>query len=146
MKIITGSILFFICFTTSVHAQDWVTDLTTAKQQAQNKGYNIVLVFAGSDWCAPCIKLEKEIWDTQEFQALAKNHFIMVKADFPRKKQNKLSKEQTESNNMLAERYNQSGNFPLVVLLNDQGKILGKTGYKKATPQSYFKHLTSFEN
>ena len=145
MKIVAAMILAgFLSFTT--YAQEWTTDFAVAQKQARATGHNIVLVFAGSDWCTPCIKLEREIWNTEDFQALAQDHFIMLKADFPRKKQNRLSKEQQEKNNKLAEAYNKNGNFPFVLVLNDQGQVLGKTGYKKTSPQAYFKHLTSFEN
>jgi len=106
---------------------------------------NIVLVFAGSDWCAPCIKLERQVWSSEQFQKLAKEHFIMLKADFPRKKQNKLSVQQQQKNDQLADRYNQQGNFPLVVVLNPQGQVLGKTGYKRLSPTAYFEHLKEFE-
>jgi thiol-disulfide isomerase/thioredoxin len=32
------------------------------------KSKPIVLVFSGSDWCAPCIKLDKSIWQSTEFK------------------------------------------------------------------------------
>ena len=50
-------------------------------------------------------------------QNYAKDHFVMLKADFPRKRANKLNSEQQEKNNKLAEIYNQKGYFPFVVVL-----------------------------
>ena len=70
----------------------------------------------------------------------------MVQADFPRKKQNALSAEQTEHNRMLAEKYNKSGYFPFVVVLNNEGEVLGETGYKKLSPKEYIDLLNSFED
>jgi RimJ/RimL family protein N-acetyltransferase len=55
-----------------------------------------------------------------------------------------LSNEQQEYNNSLAEEYNQEGYFPLVVVLNNQGDIIGKTGYKKFDPNKYIELLNSF--
>ena len=69
----------------------------------------------------------------------------MLKADFPRQKKNKLSKEQQKHNDLLAEKYNLEGYFPLVLILNAQGKVLGKTGYKKLSPEKYISLLNSFE-
>lgn len=43
-------------------AQNWQTNFEEAKVLAQKENKNIVLVFSGSDWCAPCMKLEKNIW------------------------------------------------------------------------------------
>ncbi len=145
MKLFAGLLTAALFFSNSLNAQKWHNDLVTAQEQAQIKGHNILLVFSGSDWCAPCIKLDKEVWSTEEFQELAEGHFVMLKADFPRKKQNKLSDTQQQKNNQLAEKYNQQGNFPLVVLLDQQGSVLGITGYKRVSPQEYFHHLTSFE-
>lgn len=130
--------------TYTVNAQEWQYNLSTAQKMAKEKNREIILVFSGSDWCAPCIKLEKEILESEEFKAFAKDNFVLLRADFPRRKQNKLSKEQQEKNNKLAEKYNTNGYFPFVVVLNYNGKVLGTTGYKKVTPKEYIKILTSF--
>ena len=82
-------------FSLNGFSQNWLTSFTNAKNEALQKNQNIVFAFQGSDWCALFIKLDKEIWSTKEFQDLAKNHFIMLKVDFPRKKANKLSEELT---------------------------------------------------
>ena len=129
---------------TSIHGQEWETNYESALKTASDKSMPIVLVFQGSDWCAPCIKLDKQIWSTTEFKTYAEGHYVMLQADFPRKKKNALPPEQQENNNMLAERYNQSGIFPLVAVLDNTGKLLGQTGYKKMTPAEYIEHINSF--
>ena len=138
--------IVFLLNTISISAQNWLENFEEAKQIATKDNQNIVLVFQGSDWCAPCIKLDKEIWSTQEFLNLAKDHFVMLKADFPRKKANKPSEALTTQNAKLAETYNNQGYFPLVVVLNQKGDVLGKMGYEKVTPTAYFKKLRAFEN
>jgi len=141
-------IVFFVALILSsagfLNAQAWQTDFEEAKKIAHQKELPIILVFQGSDWCAPCIKLEKEIWSTEEFQNYAQSHFVMLKADFPRKKKNKLNPAQQEKNDKLAELYNQKGYFPFVVVLDKNGKVLGETGYENKTPDAYIKLLTSF--
>ncbi|NCT17897.1 MAG: thioredoxin family protein [Flavobacteriaceae bacterium CG_4_8_14_3_um_filter_34_10] len=129
----------------SIQAQDWKTDFEEAKSIAAKNNQNIVLVFQGSDWCAPCIKLDREIWSTDAFKNFSKQHFVMLKADFPRRKANRLSEEQTKKNALLAEKYNPSGYFPFVVVLNKDGKVLGETGYKKISPETFIAQLQSFE-
>ncbi|WP_299440147.1 thioredoxin family protein [uncultured Aquimarina sp.] len=136
--------LSFFCFCTAL-SQDWNTDIEVAKSKATKQQQNIVLVFQGSDWCAPCIKLDKEIWSTETFKAYAKDHFVMLQADFPRRKKNRLPKEQQNHNNRLAEAYNKNGHFPLVVVLDKNGEVLGQTGYKKLSPSEYIVLLTSFK-
>ncbi len=43
-----------------VGAQNWLTDFEKAKEEAKLSNKSIVMVFSGSDWCAPCIKLDKD--------------------------------------------------------------------------------------
>lgn len=144
MKRIYILITLFLCSIQMMNAQEWVTDFGKAKEIATQQKKPIILVFQGSDWCAPCIKLEREVWQTDVFKDYAATHFVMLKADFPKRKKNVLSVKQTEQNNKLAEVYNKNGYFPLVVVLDKNGKILGETGYKKLSPQEYIKLLNSF--
>ena len=143
MKII---IALFIIFLGSgiIFAQDWQTDLAVAKEMSKAGDKPIILVFQGSDWCAPCIKLEKKIWSSEEFREYAYDHFVMLLADFPRKKQNRLPVEQKNKNEQLAETYNPNGYFPLVVVLDKDGRLLGQTGYKNISVKEYINLLESF--
>ena len=141
-KIIFVSLLLVTLFNAT--SQNWTTDLEEAKQIASQNKKQIVLVFQGSDWCAPCIKLERNIWSTEEFKAYANDNYVMLKADFPRKKKNALSETQQDKNNKLAEMYNKNGHFPLVVILDSTGKILGETGYIKTSPNNYITHINTF--
>lgn len=139
------SILLLLLTSLPIAAQEWQTDFDTAKEIASKENRPIVLVFQGSDWCAPCIKLDKQVFSTETFQLYAKDHFVMLKADFPKKKKNALPQEQQLKNNALAEKYNQRGIFPLVVVLNQDGNILGETGYIKADASTYILHLESLK-
>ena len=104
----------------------------------------IILVFQGSDWCAPCIKLDREIWSTEVFKKYATENYVMLQADFPRRKKNALPEPQTKANAALAEKYNKQGYFPFVVVLDSNGKVLGESSYKKTTPENYIKELNAF--
>ncbi len=137
------SILFFVAFFS--RAQKWETSFDIAKSRSNQEGKNIVLVFSGSDWCIPCMKLEKFIWETPDFVDYSRDHFVLLRADFPKKKANSLPKEQQEQNDKLAESYNRQGLFPLVVVLNKNGKVLGTTSFKNITPKEYIALLHSFE-
>ena len=131
-------ILFAFLFSATLSfSQNWISSLEEAKTEAASSNKNILLVFSGSDWCAPCIKLDRTIFQSDAFKAEAEQKWVLVKADFPKKKGNALSKEQTENNKKLAEKYNKEGNFPLVVLLNSSGKTIGMLGYKNVTPEAF---------
>lgn len=139
-------VLLTLLFSLPITAQSWETDLGTARQRAADEDKTIVLVFQGSDWCAPCMKLNEEIWKSDEFQHYAADHFVMLLADFPKRKKNELSPEQQQKNNALAEQYNQAGYFPYVVVLDKEGTVLGTTGYNKMSPMEYAELLSSFKH
>lgn len=136
-------LLFFISFLS--YSQNWNINFDEAKQQATKENKNILLVFSGSDWCAPCIKLDNVVWKSDIFKSEAEKFWVIYKADFPKKKANQLSQEQTESNNKLAEKYNRNGSFPLVILLDKTGKVIGMTGFKNISADEYIELIHSLE-
>lgn len=142
-KIIVLSLLFVATFG---YSQNWKTNLEEAKNQAANENKNILIVFSGSDWCAPCMKLEKIVWKSDAFKTEAEKKWVLVRADFPKKKGNQLSKDLTESNNLLAEKYNKGGSFPLVVLADKKGKVIGMTGFKNVSAEEYMKIINALGN
>jgi thioredoxin-related protein len=120
----------------------WQTNLTAAKQEAQQKHKVILLNFSGSDWCGPCIRLHKEIFESPAFTQFADTSLVLVNADFPRQKKNQLSKEVQHENDLLADKYNPQGAFPFTVLLDADGKVL-KTwdGLPKQKPEEFVNEL-----
>ncbi|MCF8217919.1 MAG: thioredoxin family protein [Bacteroidales bacterium] len=145
MKRLISICIFVLILIPNAFSQNWLTSFEKAKKEASNSGKSIILVFSGSDWCVPCIKLEKEIWESETFIQYADSNYVMLRADFPKRKKNQLPKKQQEHNEMLAEKYNNKGAFPLVVVLDAKGNVLGKTGYKNIDPGSYIELLNSFK-
>lgn len=133
--------ILFAFFSIASFSQNWQTNFKVAQETATTENKQILIVFQGSDWCAPCMKLEQEIWNTADFKSFAKENLVLVKADFPRRRKNKLSKEQQKHNDALAEQFNPNGFFPLVVVLSKNGKVLKKLGYESVTPKEYIKLL-----
>lgn len=127
------------------YSQNWKTNFDDVKLEALKDNKNILLVFSGSDWCAPCIKLDKIVWQSEEFKSESEKSWVIYKADFPKKKANQLSPELTESNNKLAEKYNKNGSFPLVILLDKTGKVLGMSGFKNISATDYIQLIHLLE-
>lgn len=138
-------VLLFLLISSVGFSQNWKTSFEEAKQEANKENKKILLVFSGSDWCAPCMKLEKNVWKSEAFKKVAEEKYVLIKADYPKKKANQLSAELTESNNKLAEKYNKEGNFPLVVMLDKNGKVQGMTGFKNISAEEYIKLLATLE-
>ena len=139
------AMLLVLLFAGQTQAQDWVLDMKTARKTASEENKNILLVFSGSDWCGPCIRLETEIWSSEAFMKYANENLVLLKADFPKKKANRLSAEQQGKNDQLAEKYNEQGAFPFVILMDQNGKILRRASYEKLTPEQYIANLESLK-
>ncbi len=139
----------FICFLllvsfSNIYSQQWYLDFHIAKKIASQQNRKIVMVFQGSDWCSTCRKLERNVWDSDEFKNYAREKFVLLKVDFPRKKINQLTTEQILKNKSLAAEYNVDRLFPKVLVLDKTGRILGVAGYEKLTPQEYVDMLSEF--
>ncbi|GAB2535704.1 thioredoxin family protein [Spirosoma aerophilum] len=105
-------------------APAWQLNFDQAKAEAAQSHKFILLNFSGSDWCGPCIKLKKTIFESADFGQYANDHLVLVRADFPRLSKNQLDARQTAHNEALAEKYNKQGKFPFTVLLDANGKVL----------------------
>lgn len=116
--------LLVAIFSSILLTTGWETDFSKAQQSAKSEHKLILLNFSGSDWCGPCIRMHKEIFEATNFTEYAEKSLVLVNADFPRLKKHELSREQQAKNDQLADKYNKDGIFPLTVLLNSDGKVL----------------------
>lgn len=117
---------------------NWNGDLNAALTRASSEKKFILLNFSGSDWCGPCIRMHREIFDTDAFRKLATEKLILVQADFPRQKKNQPTSEQIVRNEAMAEKYNPNGIFPLTLLIDANGKVLMSwEGFYKEGPASF---------
>jgi len=133
------AILMVLGFAATVFGADgWLTDFEAAKKLAAEKNLPILADFSGSDWCGWCIKLDKEVFSMDAFKAYAKDNVVLFLADFPsRKAQPAEVKKQNEA---LKRKYAIRG-FPTVLLLDEEGEILERTGYQAGGPENYVKHI-----
>ncbi|MEK8179930.1 thioredoxin family protein [Flavobacterium buctense] len=131
----------FLLISATSLAQNWTTNFEEAKATAEKEGKSILLVFSGSDWCATCIKLDKNVWQSEVFKAYAQDKLVLLRADFPKKKNNALPDELRTSNLALAEKYNKEGFFPLVVVLDKKGKVIAKKGYENQSADKFVAEL-----
>ncbi|MCF7708718.1 MAG: thioredoxin family protein [Verrucomicrobia bacterium] len=116
------------------------SDYDAAFAKAKEEGKLVLLDFTGSDWCPWCIKLENEIFQTDEFKAYAKQNLVLVKVDFPRRKAQ--SEGLKAKNRELMRKYDVEG-FPTVVVLNSEAEGLGRLGYMRNGPETFITALKS---
>ena len=121
--------LFLAATAAYAGGENWLTDYETAVEKAKKENKLILIEFHGSDWCPPCIKLNKEILSTDSFKSLAEESLVLVDADFPRK--TSLPEAQQNHNDQLAQKFG-ARYFPTVLLVNAEGKVLDKmVGYPR---------------
>jgi len=125
----------------------WQTNFVKAKAEASKEHKYLLLNFSGSDWCLPCIRTRKEIFDNKSFEAFADANLVLVNADFPRLKKNKLSEAQTKENEELAEKYNKKGAFPLTILFDADGKMVKEwDGFPGEDANKFIEQIKSLEH
>lgn len=134
-------VLFGLCFCvlTGWSAEGWMTDFEAAKKKAAAENKILLLDFSGSDWCSWCIKLDEEVFQKSAWKEYAKAHLVQVLIDFPRDK-SEQSEVLQKQNNELGKQYEVLG-FPTVLLLDDEGTLIEKTGYQRGGADNYVNHI-----
>ena len=103
--------------------EGWLHDYDKALAEAKAEGKHVLVEFHGSDWCPPCIKLNKEVLSKDAFKSFADEKLVLVDADFPRKKE--LPADLKAHNMKLAEQFGVQY-FPTVLIIDAEGKVLDK--------------------
>ena len=138
-KLLSISLLSIIVFHTSLMAGNaWMTDYAAAKIKAAAEQEALLLECTGSDWCPPCMRLNKEVFSQVAFLDYAAEELVIVKLDFPRKKAQ--SAELKAQNIALRDQFGIRG-YPTVLLVTAEGKLLDQTGYRPGGAEAYVEHL-----
>jgi protein disulfide-isomerase len=131
-----------LSFQAQTETQEWHNDMNKAIQKSMETGKPMFLFFTGSDWCGWCIRLQKEVFQTEYFTKWAKENVVLVELDYPRKKQ--LPEETRKQNQTLQQVFQVQG-YPTVFFVTPQvqqdGTVnfspLGQTGYAAGGPESW---------
>mgnify|MGYP000058789034 CR=1 FL=1 len=74
-----------------------INDLFSSKISTETKK-PLMLFFTGSDWCGWCIRLQKEVFLTDDFKKWAVDNVILVDVDFPKDKSKQSVALQNQNN------------------------------------------------
>jgi len=116
-----------------------LSDPQEAFSIAAKSNKDVLLVFSGSDWCIPCMQFEKRILSDKNFGIFATQRLVVLKADFPQKK--KIAPSLKSQYEALADVFNPSGNFPYIVLLSPDKKLLGNLTYESQATTDFISEL-----
>ena len=149
----TFFLLFIVLFSANLSAQKeqltWYTDLNEASKISAKTNKPLMLFFTGSDWCGWCVRLQKEVFLTDDFKKWAADNVILVDVDFPKDK-SKQSIELQNQNNLLARQYEVRG-YPTVWFVAAAGSVgnyqyskLGQSGYMAGGPSVWTSNANGF--
>ena len=136
-------LLLLIFGSVAVQAQElnWHTNVKEAIALGNKQKKPLLLFFTGSDWCGWCIRLQKEVLKTPEFEKWANENVILVELDYPRR--TPQSTEIKKQNDELQQEFSIQG-FPTIFFANGTnkgGKVnferLGNTGYVAGGPTAW---------
>lgn len=136
-KLITA--FFVVASLFQYSSAQYFTVADSAFDKASESNRSILLIFTGSDWCPPCVRMEKKIFRQTVFEEFAENDIVVLMADFPRNKNQPPSEK--DQNETLASQFNPEGVFPKIVLLNSDGLFLQKIEYTNEKVDEFIEKL-----
>lgn len=137
-RLLAGFGLVMMAMSTAQAELKWLTDFEEGKKAAADSGKTLLVDFTGSDWCHWCIQLKKEVFSQEAFEAAAEK-YVLVELDFP-EAEGIVTPEQRAKNEALAQKLQLQG-FPSVLLFDEKGRAVARTGYQEGGPEAYLKHL-----
>ncbi len=104
--------------------EGWFVGLDRAKVQATKADKDLLLNFSASDWIPQSITWEENVFTTQGFIDAALEDFILVRLDFPRKRN--IQSDALREKNDKAAAYYEIRSYPMVVLADSSGRPYAK--------------------
>jgi protein disulfide-isomerase len=112
----------------SVTLTVWQDSMDAAMEASAQSGKPILANFTGSDWCGWCVKLKKDVFETNEFKQWARENVILLELDYPKRRNQPV--EIKRQNAELKSRYGING-YPTILLLSADGEPIGsRLGYR----------------
>jgi protein disulfide-isomerase len=129
--------LLFVVSSITMQAQEgltWHTNIDEAIAVAKKENKPLFLFFTGSDWCGWCIRLQKEVFKTPDFEAWAKEKAVLVELDFPRRTP---QPDAIKIQNSQLQQFFQVPGYPTVWLVKATTPIDGKTSFEQLGSTGY---------
>ncbi|MDX2226005.1 MAG: thioredoxin family protein [Verrucomicrobiae bacterium] len=108
---------------THKHFEGWLTSYAKAQEEAKVQKKPLLILFTGSDWCPPCMFIEKNVLSKKEFMDFAKKDLVLFVADSPNKTQ--MPEDYAAQVEALSGQFQVEG-VPTFILLSPEGRELSK--------------------
>lgn len=123
-----------------------MTQIDDAIKTAKTEG-KYVICQVGGNWCPWCLKFAKFITEDAEIKEFITNNFVYIHVNYPSRKGDRESAAETMKRLGNPQRFG----FPVMVVLNEEGKVLHYqdssfleegSGYNKDKVMRFFKNWT----
>lgn len=128
--------------TESVSDHSWPQDFEAAQAESRETGKPMIVLFTGSDWCPPCMRLEKKVLSKPDFHEWADENVVFVMLDYPRSKPQsaKIEEQNTE---LLREFETKVAGFPTMLVMDADKNVLGSLDFAPSGPKALIKEAES---
>ena len=114
-------------------------DYDAALARATKENKTVLAIFSGSDWCPPCMALERNYLSKSEFTRAVTNDLVLLFVDRPRDK-SYMTEKAKELNPRLFEKYAIRG-VPTLMFLDAKGRQIGLAQRSDASPDEWGRSL-----
>lgn len=130
---------FCLCLSGAALAEGpWETSIEAGVAKAKAEGKLVMVEFTGSEWCPPCIMMNKEVFTKPAFLEGAQKDYVLVKLDIP-----KPGTDNAHPNMALMKKFKVTG-VPTVILMDAEGKEFKRfSAAENKTVETFLERLTS---
>jgi len=121
---------------------DWLQDFENAKRRAAAEEKDLLVLFAGSDWCEYSKQMARLVFFQPEFRKHVDDKYLLVFVDFPRHRLAKAKVENAKRNEKLSQHFEIQG-FPTIVLTDELGQPYGQLGYDDGGLDAFKRDLSA---
>ncbi len=118
----------------------WLRDYSQAINKAKVENKTLLVYFSAREYCPPCNKLKAEIFEDELFKDYANRNLVLLRLIAPVTNENQYKMTPTSFSGkgivQTAER-----RAPLVLLINKEGRIIGRTGYRQGGATAFLNYL-----
>lgn len=114
-------------------------DYDAALKRAAKENKPVLAIFSGSDWCPPCMALERNYLSKTAFTQAVTNDLVLLFVDSPRDK-SYMTEAAKKLNPELFKRYRIRG-VPTLMLLDAKGGKIGGVSRSREAPGAWGKSI-----
>ncbi len=136
------AIILFVCnYCATTNADEiWSENVAESIEAAKADNKDVMILFTGSDWCPPCMQLEKDVLSQPDFFEKVREKYVLVICDFPQKTEQ--SEELKKQNNEWQSKFGVAG-YPTIVLVDSEQRPYAFSGSREGSAGDYVTHIDS---